>query len=223
MTKDSLIASVGRERYERASRRLGPIASRTGHEDVSGDYASDLIHDVSPLIWEAPLSDTAKVRLFFDVYDDLPSYGMLMYAKFSYSDLDIESRALWWMEVRNRIETENPCLRDPIVYALWCDFFEDPSTVREAWLALTVSRKEPLIRAALSVSGPVPWDLKQPLLEELSDVSPMQDAVFDALVGSAFDYFGQIDKVGASRLLVKLKMPVTTPRYSELTKKLSSS
>ncbi len=73
----------------------------------------------------------------------------------------------------------------------------------------------------LQVAGPVAWDRKQGLLEELAAVDPrLRHAVFRALAGSASDVLGDLGP-GAARLLDRLVLPDDTPDLAALRARLA--
>lgn len=222
MTKQELIAAVGAARYWDASSELTRIALRDDYgSSACPESQTDLPHNLSPDIWDASMAEHGKVSLFFDVYDDLPSYGMLMYAAYAYREMSPLGRSQWWEEVRKRFIGEKAALRNPLLYALWCDYFENQDTVQEAWLELTNPRQEGLLRVVLPISGPVPWGLKQSIYEETADEPSMRQFVFEALVRSAFDVFGKLDATAARKILAKLEIPEKTMGFLELTTKLA--
>ncbi|HEV2490634.1 MAG TPA: hypothetical protein VGT03_12565 [Candidatus Acidoferrales bacterium] len=224
MTKEDLIISVGREQYNVASRELTRIASSEdygNHNCPAIPEELDLGHDLSPQIWDSQLSEQQKLALFFQVYDDLPSGGMVMYAYFAYAELSPEGRKLWWKAVQERLVSGNRALSSPLCYYLWCNYFENPKTVLEAWSALTGSKQESLLRVVLPISGPVPWDLKLPVYETAINAPSLRLALYDGLLGSAFDYFGKIEPLSARRILLKLDLPSDTISYGQLLERLS--
>ena len=43
-----------------------------------------LPHEICDLIWEGPAPWRTKISLFFEIYDEMPAYGHLLYAKHYY-------------------------------------------------------------------------------------------------------------------------------------------
>jgi hypothetical protein len=116
-------------------------------------------------------------------------------------------------------------LADPIAYSLWCDYFEDPASVEEAWTAVAapgaVSARG--LQRVLNVSGPVPYDLKVPIYERLVGSTHWHPFIFRSLLYSAFDVYGQIDARAARKLLDKLSLSKTTEGLNELREKVDAA
>lgn len=211
MTKDDIIDLVGREAYDDASAILRRV--QRGPDPM-------LPHDVSPAIWDAPLPGVEKVALFFEVYDDLPGYAMLMYATGEHPGLDAAARDAWWRACLARIGGGDDVLREPILYSMWCDFFEDPVLVGEAWSRLTSPGDRRVTAAVLPASGPVPWALKAPVYEQAAAHPFFHAALFQGLLGSAVDVFGSIEVEPARRLLARLDVPQDARGLAELSARL---
>jgi hypothetical protein len=218
MDRGSIIQVVGEDRYNAASAELRRLACSADFGLNRAPSAPDLPHEASDYIWDAPLSADAKIVLFFTIYDDLPSYGMLMYAKHQYADWSATNRAEWWRQVRARL---NGPAAAPLTYALWCDWFEDQNTVDDAWQALTADRNDALLRRVLPVSGAVPWEVKHPLLLYGADSLELRDVVIEALLGASFDVFGDVETAEALALLKRLSVSEDDPRYQQLVARLA--
>src|SRR5688572_495003 len=110
------------------------------------------------------------MRLFFEIYDEMPSYALSMYCNHFYRDFSVEEKALWWAGVRERLGSGDAALRNPLEYSLWCDYFENAESVEEAWQALASDENdEQILRCVIKASGPVPYDLKRCLYEQLGE------------------------------------------------------
>jgi hypothetical protein len=139
----------------------------------------------------------------------MPSYRCLSELKMCYSDLDDGLRSKLWEAYRALLAEADDRLADPVAYSLWVDFFEDPRT--EAWAEMTASdlgRKG--LERLLDASGPVPYELKEPLYERLAADPAWHAAVFRGLLYSYFDYYGKIDRAKAARLLEQLQLAPET-------------
>lgn len=223
MTKDEIIAAVGDEAFKREATRLRADAARANY-GRGGDVSSDLPHELANRIWYSDVPASEKIRLFFEIYDEIPSYGLSMYSTHCYRDFSLAEKALWWAGVRKRLGSGDPALRNPLEYSLWCDYFENSETVEEAWQALTSDASdEQMLRCVIKASGPVPYELKRALYEQLAERVEWRQAIFEALLYSAYDYFGQIDATHARHLLARLEIPVGTPGFIELESKLTSA
>jgi hypothetical protein len=69
----------------------------------------------------------------------------------------------------------------------------------------------------------LPHELKRPLYERLAARVEWRQAIFEALIYSAHDYFGQIDATHARHLLAQLEIPAGTPGFIELESKLTAA
>jgi len=172
MTRSELIDLVGRERYLAACAAARADAARPDYGRGAGADVA-LPHEIEEHIWWEPEPWREKIALLFALYDEMPSYGHLMYAEHHYREFGAEDRAAWWQAVRARLGSEDAALRQPLQYALWCGFFEDAELVGKAWAALTGPDAAPaVLQAALRASGPVPWPLKAALYERLLPSGP---------------------------------------------------
>lgn len=217
MNKATIIQTVGDERYKAASSEFRQLAASPDFGSRDAIQGPDLPHELSDYIWDAELPPADKIALFFEIYDDLPSYGMLMYAKHHYGEWSMSERAQWWRAFRERLQGP---VAAALLYSLWCDFFEDEGTAGEAWQALTSDAEDWLMRELLPVSGPVPWSLKADCLSKCAETPAFHRAVLEALLGAAFDYFGKIDVRGALELLGRLQVR-EDPRFEQLVRHLS--
>lgn len=220
MDKEQLIRSVGEEQYRAACRTapFGTASSQLGTPDTHvGPGIGDLPHEIADLLWYGDLPHHEALELLFQVYEDLPAYGHLMYLTHVYKAFTSEERTRVRDWYRKQLERKNPAFRQPVEYSLWCDFFEHPDTVEEWWRDLAhPGRGKAVLRRLLSVSGPVPWALKRPVYEALLPAPRWHDAIFESLYASAFDVFGQIDREEAARLLGGLRIPRDHPGREEL-------
>ena len=138
---DGLIAAVGEERFRDAQEWAWATAAGTGRSlRSSGDDEwpagiVDVPHDLSDLIWDKSEEPwLARLELAFELYRQMPCYATLMYMP--HKEWDDEAKGRFWDEYRSLLSDDDDRLADPVAYSLWCDYFEDPDTVEEAWLAL---------------------------------------------------------------------------------------
>lgn len=135
--------------------------------------------------------------LGFALYRAMPCYAVLMYVGFEPHDV------AFWTAVRSLLDDPDDRLAAPMAYWLWCGPFEGPE-VRDAWRQVVEGAPRLRLRRVLSVSGPVPWELKAPLLERLCEQSEWRGPVLDALEGAAFDVLGSVEVGAALALLERL-------------------
>ena len=125
------------------------------------------------------------------------------------------------METLHEILASENFYADPVGYVLWVEFFEDEETVRDTWQGLVnnYSTKKALLRL-LEHSGPVPFDLKETYYNTFLHDESNHEVIFNSLLYSAYDVFGQIDKKKARLILSKLKVDTGTENYNVLKEKL---
>jgi hypothetical protein len=221
MTREDIVELVGRDRYETECAIARSDASRADYGRGAGASLT-IPHEIDEALWDGAGSWSEKVSHFFEIYDEMPAYTHLMYVQSRFRDFDPEARSAWWNEIRARLNGLDSALRGPLLYSLWCDFFEDDVLVSEAWAALTGSdATETSLRAVLPISGPVPFDLKQELYRHLIDDASWHIPIFESLLGSAFDVLGKIDRDSAGRILRKLRLPSDLPGLDDLRAKLA--
>ena len=152
----------------------------------------------------------------------MPCYGLLMYLKDNYGQFCEHERNQFWDWVRTQLDSNDPVLSPPIAYCLWCDFFEDPNTVHEAWSQLVVPfPSEKALQTILIHSGPVPFHLKQPVYTLLIDKPQWHYYIFQSLLHSQFDVYGKLDKRSAWKLLQQLNLPSNIEHLDKLKEKLA--
>ena len=226
-----VMAVVGAERYEQAREWAWATAAgtgRTGADDPDAQWPSDVVdvpHDLPDAVWEEGAAAwSERVALVFALYRDMPCYATLMYTRHYFREWDDAARRLFWHEYRALLSDDDDRLADPVAYSLWCDYFEDPATVGEAWreLAAPGALTDVGLRRLLEVSGPVPYALKVPLYERLLAESRWHPHIFTSLMYSAFDVSGQVDAKAAERLLHKLRLPDDTEGLQGLRHKLDT-
>jgi hypothetical protein len=212
-----LIAHVGTERYAAArehawrsaagtgkAREPGPAPARAAGESALGA----VVHDLVDLTWDATeRPEQERLALALALYRDLPSYDVLMYGTWAYREFTGETWTAFWAAYRALLADPDARLAAPVAYSLWCDYFEDPETVHDAWQGVdpgTLPRRG--LGRLLEVAGPVPWALKAPVYQRLLPESSWHPAIFRSLLYSRFDVYGQIDATQALRLLNQLRL-----------------
>jgi len=226
VTKSDVIRKVGEQTYldACASARRDAARSDYGRGMGWGEPLADIPHQVTDLIWDGDWPWRVKLRLFFEIYDDMPAYGHLMYLPHHYSHFSLADNQEWWAGVRARLASGDPSLAQPLAYSLWCDSFEHPDRVEQAWSELSgESVPEPALRIVLLSSGPVPYPLKRRVYDRLIADAGWHGAIFQSLLNSAFDVFGLIDARDACELLTRLQPAPDTEQLATLRNKLGCS
>ena len=221
---------IGPKRFEEAKQWAWATAAGTGAARTVDEvrawspFVTNVPHDLESLVWdEGDSAPAERVRLFWALYRELPCYANLMYAKSHLREWDGETRRAFWHDYRAVVNDPDDRLADPAMYALWCDYFEDVDSVDEAWseIAQPDVLNERGLERVLSVAGPVPFHLKQPLYERLAADGRWHPHIFRSLFHSAFDYYGDVDIAAARELLRRLDIPRETEGLRELEERLS--
>ncbi len=219
MNKQEIIDRVGQEKYAAASAWF-----RT--DSVSDDYGSnshrppsepsdssipDLPREIKDWIWESEGSLPEQLVLLFSIYDDLPCYSFLSDIAVDYPQFSEAERAFWWTQVCERLKGEDIALKKPLLYSLWCDYFESGRTVAHVWEIMVYSQHATpeLMKTILTYAGPVPYSLKRYLYKELLLDSSFHSAIFVSIVRSIIDVCGSIEKEEALQILSQLQLEGT--------------
>jgi hypothetical protein len=183
---------------------------------------SMLPHEISTRLWydgEEGFAERLKVAV--EVYRLLPSYGQLMYWR--YSEFDESTKAAMWKAYRDLLDDPSEAIAKDVVYSLWVDYFEDAETVERAWHEVSGPQepRRPRLDRVIRASGPVPWHLKAPLYEALAIEGGWDESLIRGLYGSCIDLYGHLDRLPALRVLRQLRSPSPDGRVSILEKALN--
>lgn len=184
----------------------------------------DLFDEISDKVWYSTMANSQKISLGFQLFETFPSYYHFL-TPFYHGIRNKEIAAptekeIIWKHFMKYLASEN-YYADPVGYVLWVEFFEDETTVRDTWQGLVnnYSDKKSLLRL-LEQAGPVPFDLKEPIYNSLLVDITNHELIFNSLLYSAYDVFGQIDKKKALNILANLKIDTGTENYKLLKEKL---
>ena len=162
MDRARLIDSVGREAYEAAcaAARREAADPAYGRPGAAARFDSRIAHDLSGVIWDADLPESAKLRLTLATYEEMPCYAYLfLLAVDAYDGLSPESRAEFWAWVRATLGRRD-LPTAPLEYALDLDFLDPLNDEgRLAGVLDGLMAGEPdgaLLRKILSTCGAVP-------------------------------------------------------------------
>ncbi len=184
----------------------------------------DLFDEMSDKVWYSSMTNTQKISLGFELYETFPSYYHFLTPLYhgirNKEIIDPKEKQIIWKHFMNYLASEN-YYADPVGYVLWVEFFEDETTVRDSWQGLVnnYSNKKALVRL-LEQAGPVPFDLKETLYNSLLADKENHEPIFNSLLYSAYDVYGQIEKKKALNILAKLKIDTNTENYKLLKEKL---
>ena len=170
------------------------------------------------------LTNNQKISLGFELFETFPSYYHFLtpfyYGISNKEIVDPNEKQIIWRHFMKYLASETH-YADPVGYVLWVEFFEDHMTVRDTWQGLVnnYSDKKALLRL-LEQAGPVPFDLKEIQYDRLIVDKENHELIFNSLLYSAYDVYGQIDKNKALEILAKLKIDTKTEKYKLLIEKL---
>jgi hypothetical protein len=188
-------------------REAVPESARDAIRKRSLDVLIDALYDLYWSDTSSGISDLEVTTTFTSLYREIPSYSVLstMFVVGSgYQSLGPPARALFWAFVREMVNDVRDALADPIVYSLWCDFFEN-DLVDDAWNSLELEDASDLaLRRILQVSGPVPFRLKERLYVKLLPDKTWHDDILRSLHFSIVDVFGSIDRAAAQVIFLQL-------------------
>jgi hypothetical protein len=229
MALRNLIDHVGEDRFVEACAWAWRTAAATGEAKEEGrrspisDEAHDVPHELEELVWvRGEASARERVALAFALYREMPCYATLMYTTGYFATWDDDARRLFWSEYRTLVSDADDRLAEPVAYSLWSDYFEDATTVTEAWreMAQPDRLSDRGLARVLDAAGPVPFALKSPLYDRLAQSKRWHLAIFRSLLHSAFDAYGDIDRAAAARLLARLSVPASSRGFEALEKQL---
>jgi hypothetical protein len=207
----------------------------TGPDPSGGqvETASDVAHKwTGEALADPALDALGRLRLGLGLLDLLGEYWVSCEIRWAVRDTPDERVArTFWNAYRQRLEVAEPA--DPISYSLWVDWFEDRSTVARAFTELLANdvdqlaaegRLEELAHGPLfwraehilRISGPVPWPVKSGVYETVAAVPELQPALYQGILRSYHDYFGDLEPQAALALLRKLKLPADTTSLAPL-------
>lgn len=180
-------------------------------------------YDLAAAIQSECVSAAERIPALFEAFEDLPSYGMVMYLKWEFDEAPEGLRTEILTRFLRYLEGEDEALVEPVLYTLWCDYFEDPRTVEETWQHLVGPTTPPLVlQRILPRCGPVPWRLKRSLLESLVEDPRWHRHVFECLLYSFLDVYGDIDIKEAKRMFNRLDLPPDTQHLDKLAASLGN-
>jgi hypothetical protein len=180
-------------------------------------------HDLAD-VWHEGGSIGERLRLALRFYDDMPCYANTMYLKHGYAEFGPPEKAAFWGAYRAALDAVDDRLADPVCYSLWVDFFEDLETVGEAWRETTRRVRAPFdrrLQRVLMNAGPVPWMFKDELFGRLCVDQAWHLSIYGALLGSAFDAYGQLEAASARAWLTRIVVPPDTPHLGALQDRLA--
>ncbi|MEJ8654183.1 hypothetical protein WKI65_40625 [Streptomyces sp. MS1.AVA.3] len=180
------------------------------------------------------LDGAARLRLAFGLLDVLDEYWVTAELGFALKDEEEQDplpAEAFWDGYRQRLEAaEEP---EAVTYSLWVDWFEDRATAEVAFAEvlgndfadlsarplLSEAAEGPLFRRArrvLAASGPVPWPVKHSAYRTAAAVPALHTALFQGILHSYRDFYGDLEPRAALALLRRLDLPPGTEHLSAL-------
>lgn len=162
-----------------------------------------------------------RLQLLFSIFAQKPSYFtshclVKLYAKF-----DDELKSKFWDRFVDELENTQDKVNDELKYLLWVEFFRDKLTVNEAWnQILERSKSKEIIVILLNQSGPVPFDLKLKLYNELIDDQEWHMPILKSIHHSLFDIAGSVKIEDAKMFVDQLQVDKSYEVYKEVQRRL---
>ncbi|HET9504142.1 MAG TPA: hypothetical protein VFO93_11405 [Hymenobacter sp.] len=187
-------------------------------------YTWTLLDEISDEVWYSEMEIADKIFLGFQLYEKFPSYYHFLVPFYH----GVRNKEITLLEHKNVIWehfmqylASDAYYADPVGYVLWVEFFEDVTTVRDTWQGLlnNCHHRKSLL-AVLEVAGPVPFDLKEDVYKSLIMDKSNHESIFNSLLYSAFDVYGNIDNRKASIILAQLEIDTKAENYKLLRDKL---
>ncbi len=204
-----LVAVVGAERFAEA--RARQLAAPVGSTDREW---FDVVWEIFDAICVPAVDVNTRVGTVVALYEMAPSYtvlsqGLRMHQR--YEDLPRDARVWLWERLRPYLDAKDDSIAEPLVHALWEEFFDDPLEA-EVWAAIVGARwplEERLLGRILRRSGPVAPDFKYPLYERLLEEQPGRwDGDIYAGLMDTFDWYTlRLDEARAESILSRLSLP----------------
>jgi hypothetical protein len=210
-----------------SDRVLGWLSDNDAKQSLNGQWSlgarpeltsNELIHEVIDRALTDPgLEPDERLRLGFGMLDHFDDYAVAMYLAWEFTGVSAphaHQLDLLWIFCREVLERESEL--EAVGYWLWVDWFEDPvtssSTFREmvvgaSGLTLESGLDQPVRRRidrVLRLSGPVPWETKQPVFEAAVRDPHLHDALRVAISAAKQDVYGQLNISAAARLLSQI-------------------
>lgn len=99
MDLDFLRRQVGEEAYKFACEQSRKFAVGTGsrlHLTDEESKAGNVPHELCYMIWDSQLQTIDKLRLTFQLYEEMPCYAVLMYISLEYGHFEYDCKTLVW-------------------------------------------------------------------------------------------------------------------------------
>jgi hypothetical protein len=162
-----------------------------------------------------------RLQLLFSIFSQKPSYFTSYCFVKLYDKFDSELKSKFWDKFVEELENNEGKVKDELKYLLWVEFFRDSLTVNEAWnQILERSKSNEIISILLNQSGPVPFDLKLKLYNELIDNQEWHMPILKSIHHSLFDITGSVNIEDAKMIVDQLQVDKSDEVYKEVNRRL---
>ena len=210
-------AKVSEADYRALCDQLAQHPETYDQESAAGTDTGEMPHAVSNVISDSNLPRHQRLAIWFEIYDDMPCYGLLMNLRWWEKESPEDVRSKVWAKYAEYLAGDDERFAAPIEYVLSVDYFEDPHDVADAWSRLVTEIAAPrVLQRVLEVSGPVPYALKARLYDTLIDDPAWHPHILRSLYWSRFTGYGEIDEAAAQKVLARLQLPEETPGLAKL-------
>ena len=217
---------LGSKKIDELSQRVKVSAINCGKSQLNKPLSSEdwsLVDIITDGLWYEDYELDEQINAGFNLFELFPSYWPTLtpyYDHLREKKLNSQLKEKIWTRFVHYLGDE-AYYADPVGYVLWVDFFEDSDTVQETWNGLISHNKDKKsLRKLIESAGPVSFDLKEPIYWAMMKDQKNHQAIFNSLLFSAYDLYGQIEKRKAGHILSKLKVDKGTKEYKLLTDKI---
>jgi hypothetical protein len=166
--------------------------------------------DLVKEIWKSSLTVKEKLILSLELNTRTPSYFTLSAMWFEYGltrEVNKGYNDMIYSNYQFQLSNSDKDLSDTTEYSLYFNIFEDPGRNGDAWeYFLSNNPSKKFIKIMLANSGPVPYDSKHKLYEELLKDKDFHIDIYTSIRHNCFDNCRQIDRVRARDILYKLDL-----------------
>jgi hypothetical protein len=222
----TLIETVGADRFASACDWAWATAAGCGldgdPEALARDFPGDpsrVPHEIAEHLWFGSDADLGeRLHLALDVYDRMPCYATLSYIRHFAAQFEAADLGMVWNSYRRWLEVPDDRLADPVAYSLRKDFFPSREFVAEAWRVLSTLERPRVrrLKRLLSISGPVPYQLKADLYARLMKDARWHPFILESVLKTRSDANGDVDLAAAKEALGRLGLSTEAPEFEPI-------
>jgi hypothetical protein len=169
------------------------------------DFVSDIAIELDELARQWLNEASERCAFLMAWFEQLPAYGVLMYMKHSFAELNETDKATILSSYATWLRAGSEAHKAAVSYSLWVDMFEDTQSSSQSWRVLTHPDYRDLLAEILPLSGPVPWPEKRQIYHSAVFTENLQEPLLLALRGCVYDACGKLDPAEALQLLSRLQ------------------